>query len=59
MLMRLFIDGSLTVLGRLVPVDTLLGLDCRLTGAAFGGAASIIITVVGRTNMPLPIAQSK
>jgi hypothetical protein len=57
--MRLFIDGSLIELGRPEAVDTLLGLDCRLTGADFGGAAWIIITVVGRTNMPLPIAQSK
>jgi hypothetical protein len=57
-LIRLPIDGSATELGR--PKGTAPALEARRAGAALGaGAARMMVTVVGLTNMPRPMAQSK
>ena len=58
-LIRLPEATSGTVLIRLPPgaAATLVGLDSLFAGAGlgFGGACSIILTAVGRRNIPLPI----
>ena len=61
-LIRLPKAGSVIEVGRPGPAGppTLLAREVLRAGAAaFGGAACKIVTAAGRTNMPLPIAQSK